>query len=77
MPALEMAQETGKLVSWLKREGESVTKGEPLLEIETDQAVMEDLVSGRLDCWKQKEARNAHTAAGAAFIQPTPALGTS
>jgi pyruvate dehydrogenase E2 component (dihydrolipoamide acetyltransferase) len=41
MPALEMAQETGKLVSWLKKEGDSVTKGEPLLEIETDKAVME------------------------------------
>jgi len=41
MPALEMAQETGKLVSWLKNEGEAVRKGEPLLEIETDKAVME------------------------------------
>src|ERR1700692_5068145 len=41
MPALEMAQETGKLISWLKKEGESVTKGEPLLEVETDKAVME------------------------------------
>jgi pyruvate dehydrogenase E2 component (dihydrolipoamide acetyltransferase) len=41
MPALEMAQETGKLVSWLKKEGESVAKGELLLEIETDKAVME------------------------------------
>lgn len=41
MPALEMAQETGKLISWLKKEGESVSKGEPLLEIETDKAVME------------------------------------
>src|SRR3979411_1955211 len=41
MPALEMAQETGKLVSWHKKEGERVTKGEPLLEIETDKAVME------------------------------------
>src|SRR5271168_3117867 len=41
MPALEMAQETGKLISWLKKEGESVAKGEPLLEIETDKAVME------------------------------------
>jgi pyruvate dehydrogenase E2 component (dihydrolipoamide acetyltransferase) len=41
MPALEMAQETGKLISWLKQEGETVTKGEPLLEIETDKAVME------------------------------------
>jgi pyruvate dehydrogenase E2 component (dihydrolipoamide acetyltransferase) len=36
-----MAQETGKLVSWLKKEGEPVVKGEPLLEIETDKAVME------------------------------------
>jgi pyruvate dehydrogenase E2 component (dihydrolipoamide acetyltransferase) len=41
MPALEMAQETGKLISWLKKEGEAVAKGEPLLEIETDKAVME------------------------------------
>ena len=41
MPALEMAQETGKLIAWLKKEGDRVTKGEPLLEIETDKAVME------------------------------------
>jgi pyruvate dehydrogenase E2 component (dihydrolipoamide acetyltransferase) len=41
MPALEMAQETGKLISWLKKEGDAVVKGEPLLEIETDKAVME------------------------------------
>jgi pyruvate dehydrogenase E2 component (dihydrolipoamide acetyltransferase) len=41
MPALEMAQETGKLLAWRKREGERVTKGEPLLEIETDKAVVE------------------------------------
>lgn len=41
MPALEMAQETGKLLAWRKKEGESVTKGEPLLEIETDKAVVE------------------------------------
>jgi pyruvate dehydrogenase E2 component (dihydrolipoamide acetyltransferase) len=41
MPALEMAQETGKLVAWRKKEGESVAKGEPLLEVETDKAVLE------------------------------------
>jgi pyruvate dehydrogenase E2 component (dihydrolipoyllysine-residue acetyltransferase) len=41
MPALEMAQETGKLISWLKKEGQEVAKGEPLLEVETDKAVME------------------------------------
>jgi len=41
MPALEMAQETGKLVSWRKKEGEKVAKGEMLLEVETDKAVVE------------------------------------
>ena len=41
MPALEMAQETGKIVSWLKKEGDAISKGEPLLEVETDKAVVE------------------------------------
>jgi pyruvate dehydrogenase E2 component (dihydrolipoamide acetyltransferase) len=41
MPALEMAQETGKLLSWRKKEGEAIAKGEPLLEVETDKAVVE------------------------------------
>src|SRR5579859_7511616 len=41
MPALEMAQETGKLLAWLKKEGDSVKKGEPLLEIETDKVTVE------------------------------------
>ena len=41
MPALEMAQETGKVISWRKSDGDLVRKGEPLLEIETDKAVVE------------------------------------
>jgi pyruvate dehydrogenase E2 component (dihydrolipoamide acetyltransferase) len=41
MPALEMAQESGRLLRWLKREGESVTKGEPVMEIETDKVTVE------------------------------------
>src|SRR6266403_2702985 len=41
MPALEMAQENGKLLAWRKKEGEAIVKGEPLLEIETDKAVVE------------------------------------
>jgi len=41
MPALGMAQETGRLVRWFKREGEAVTKGEPLMEVETDKAAVE------------------------------------
>jgi pyruvate dehydrogenase E2 component (dihydrolipoamide acetyltransferase) len=41
MPALEMGQETGRLVAWLKKEGDTVRKGELLLEVETDKAVLE------------------------------------
>ena len=40
-PALEMAHENGKLLAWRKKEGEIVAKGEPLLEIESDKAVVE------------------------------------
>ena len=41
MPALEMAQETGTLLRWLKAEGEQVQRGEPLMEIETDKVTLE------------------------------------
>src|SRR5919197_361232 len=41
MPALGMSQDTGRLLTWFKREGEAVTQGEPLMEIETDKAVTE------------------------------------
>jgi pyruvate dehydrogenase E2 component (dihydrolipoamide acetyltransferase) len=41
MPALGVAQEKGTLLNWLKAEGQSVTKGEPLMEVETDKATVE------------------------------------
>ncbi len=41
MPALEMAQDSGKLVRWLKAEGDTVRKGEPLMEVETDKVTVE------------------------------------
>src|SRR5438094_7683799 len=41
MPALELAQETGKVVHWLKRAGDTVRKGEPIVEIETDKITVE------------------------------------
>ena len=41
MPALGVAQEKGTLINWLKTEGQPVTKGEPLMEIETDKATVE------------------------------------
>src|SRR6266567_1855559 len=41
LPALGMSQDTGKILRWLKAEGELVAKGEPLAEIETDKATVE------------------------------------
>jgi len=41
MPALELAQETGKVVHWLKHPGDAVQKGEPIVEIETDKVTVE------------------------------------
>lgn len=41
MPALGMAQETGLLIAWLKKEGDAVERGDILMEIETDKATME------------------------------------
>ena len=41
MPALNPGQETGILLEWLKQEGETIEKGEPLMEIETDKANVE------------------------------------
>jgi pyruvate dehydrogenase E2 component (dihydrolipoyllysine-residue acetyltransferase) len=41
MPALGMAQETGKVLRWLKPDGADVAKGEPLLEVETDKVTVE------------------------------------
>jgi pyruvate dehydrogenase E2 component (dihydrolipoamide acetyltransferase) len=41
MPKTEMAMEEGTIVRWLKKEGESVEAGEPILEIESDKATAE------------------------------------
>lgn len=39
MPKLRPEMTKGVLVSWLKEEGESFEKGEPLFEVETDKVV--------------------------------------
>ena len=41
MPQLGMAQDAGKIVSWLVSPGDPVSKGDALFEVETDKAVME------------------------------------
>src|SRR2546426_7285597 len=41
MPALELAQETGKVLRWIKSPGDTVARGEPIRGIETDKVTVE------------------------------------
>ena len=41
MPQMGYDMQEGTLVRWLKQEGEEITRGEPIAEIETDKAVVE------------------------------------
>jgi pyruvate dehydrogenase E2 component (dihydrolipoamide acetyltransferase) len=46
MEALSPTMEEGRLVKWVKKEGDTVAKGELLAEVETDKAVMELVARG-------------------------------
>ncbi|HJU89938.1 MAG TPA: pyruvate dehydrogenase complex dihydrolipoamide acetyltransferase [Gemmatimonadaceae bacterium] len=46
MEALSPTMEEGRLVKWVKGEGESVAKGDVIAEVETDKAVMELVARG-------------------------------
>lgn len=41
MPSLGHTMEKGKIIEWLKREGDPIAKGEPLVVIETDKVITE------------------------------------
>ena len=41
LPRLSQDMTQGRIVKWLKQEGEAVKEGDPLVSIETDKAVME------------------------------------
>ena len=41
MPALSPTMEEGKLAKWMVKEGDTVTSGDVIAEIETDKATME------------------------------------
>jgi len=40
IPALELAQETGKVLRWRKAPGDRVAKGDPIVDIETDKVTV-------------------------------------
>lgn len=46
MEALSPTMEEGRLVKWLKKEGDAVKNGEPMAEVETDKAIMELVARG-------------------------------
>jgi pyruvate dehydrogenase E2 component (dihydrolipoamide acetyltransferase) len=46
MEALSPTMEEGKLVKWLKNEGDAIKSGDPLAEVETDKAIMELVARG-------------------------------
>jgi pyruvate/2-oxoglutarate dehydrogenase complex dihydrolipoamide acyltransferase (E2) component len=50
LPKSGMGIDEGTVVQWLKAEGDSVTKGEPLVEVETAKAIeaVEAPITGRL-----------------------------
>ncbi len=41
MPMLGEVMEEGRIVAWLKKEGDTVEQGEIIMEVETDKAAME------------------------------------
>jgi pyruvate dehydrogenase E2 component (dihydrolipoamide acetyltransferase) len=65
MEALSPTMEEGRLVSWLKKEGDQVNEGDILAEIETDKATMELVARGSGVLRKQLLAEGASVPVGA------------
>ena len=83
MPRLSDSMETGKILRWLKKEGEDVKKGEPLVEIESDKAniEVEAYASGKLSKIVVPEGESAPIGAVIAEIggdgEAAPKSGTA
>ncbi len=79
MPRLSDSMETGKILRWLKKEGEEVKKGEPLVEIESDKAniEVEAYASGKLSKIVVKEGDSAPIGAVIAEIGGESATPTA
>ncbi len=69
-PKVDMDMAEGKIAKWHVRDGQSVTKGEPIFEIETDKAAMEieAPVSGVIQGISVSEGDVAQVGAAVAWI---------
>ncbi len=75
MPALSSTMTEGKIVTWLKQEGDKVNKGEAILVVESDKADMdvESFNEGILAAIVVNEGERANVGAAIAFIAESEA----
>jgi pyruvate dehydrogenase E2 component (dihydrolipoamide acetyltransferase) len=75
MPALSSTMTEGKIVSWLKGEGDKITKGESLVVIESDKADMDvdSFDDGILAAVMIQEGESASVGTPIAFIAESEA----
>src|SRR5436190_23617609 len=71
MPKLSDTMEEGKIIRWLKHPGDSLHRGDPIAEVETDKAdmVLEAFEDGVLDQIKLKEGESAPVGAAIATMR--------
>src|SRR2546427_8073527 len=74
MEALSPTMEEGRVVKWLKRDGDPVKTGETLAEVETDKAVM-DLVARANGVLRQVAAAEGQTVAVGSVVAVIAAPG--
>ena len=79
MPALSSTMTEGKIVSWLKGEGEQISKGEAVVVVESDKADMdvETFYDGYLAYIAVPDGEMATVGAPIAFVAETCLLYTS
>lgn len=74
MPLLGETMEEGKVTRWLKKVGDKVERGDPLLEVETDKANLEveSFFTGYLREILLEEGETAEVGEVIAYITDTP-----
>lgn len=79
MPRLSDTMERGTIAKWLKKEGDRVTKGEPLVEIETDKAnmVLDAYDEGVLERIAVREGQTVPIGEPIAYISSERTVGSA